>query len=338
MSDTPIHDKKTIYQQIVELLPGLLVIVVIGLASSRLGQWIPRLGDVTIAILLGVLVGNLFPKVTRWNEGVLFGERRLLPLATALLGVELQLMTLVQSGFLTLFVILISVATSILLSVQLGSMMGYSRKFSLLIGAGNGICGSSAIAATSTVIHAEEKDIGISISVVNLLGTVGIFLLPAIVNLLSLTETQGGLLIGGSLQAVGQVVAAGFAVGTTAGAVATAVKMGRVLMLGPIVILLSSLMNQRQNREATKSPIQVPLFIVAFFALSILASLAILPPAGVDFLKSSGRLLLVIAMSGIGMRIQLQTLFRSGPGALLFGLIVWFTQITLISLLVIIWG
>jgi uncharacterized integral membrane protein (TIGR00698 family) len=324
-------------QQISQLLPGLIIIVIVGIASTYLAQIIPRIGDVTISILLGVIVGNLIPNLERFNPGILFSEKKLLTLAIALLGVELQLFTLLQSGVLSLVVIVVSVAVSLLVSVQVGKMMGFSRKFSVLMGAGNGICGSSAVAATSAVIHAEEKDIGIAISVVNLLGIIGIFLLPALTGLLAFPETSAGLVIGATLQAVGQVVAAGFAVGNTAGALATAVKMGRVLMLGPVVVMLHSLMIRRQGEKSPGVQIKVPLFIIGFFVLSVFASLNIAPDL-VPHIKNAGRFLLVVAMAGIGMRIQLQTLFRSGPGALLFGAIIWFTQIATITVLVLIFG
>ncbi len=209
--------------------------------------------------------------------------------------------------------------------MYLGKLLGYSSSFSLLMGAGNGICGSSAVAATSSAIGAEESDTGIAISVVNLLGTFGIFVLPAMVALLRLGEAEGGLLIGGTLQAVGQVVAAGFSINDTVGGVATVVKMGRVLMLGPVVILLTTLVSRRNGDNSGGSPIKVPLFIIGFFVLSLLASLNVLP--AVDLIKTSGKFLLVLAMAGIGMRIQLQTLYRSGPGALLFGLAVSSTQV-----------
>jgi uncharacterized integral membrane protein (TIGR00698 family) len=318
---------------------GLVVVLVVGGASWLLAGVIPRLGSVTIAILLGMLVGNLLPNMARYAPGVTVAEKRLLPAAIALLGVELQLMLLIGLGPLTLGVILASVAVALLTSVYVGRWMGYSLSFSLLMGAGNGICGSSAVAATSAAIKAEGKDIGISISVVNLLGTLGIFLMPPLVALLGFNEAQGGMLIGGSLQAVGQVVAAGFTVTDTVGSVATAVKMGRVLMLGPVVILLGTLMSRRQNSSGQKAaPIRVPLFILGFFALSVLTSLGWLPETVVVVVKTAGKMLLVVAMAGIGMRIQLQTLYRSGPMALLFGAIVSTVQVIVIIGLIVLLG
>jgi uncharacterized integral membrane protein (TIGR00698 family) len=322
-----------VLQSFREQRAGLIVAFIIGITSWVLAQSMPRVGEVTIAILLGIFVGNLISDMKPFNPGVLFAERNLLPLATALLGVELQLASLLELGATTIVVILVSVGVSLVVSVQLGKLWGYSRPFQLLMGAGNGICGSSAIAATSSVIHANEQDIGLSISVVNLLGTVGIFLLPSAAQLLSLNETQAGLLMGGTLPAVGQVIAAGFSIGDYAGGVATAVKMGRVLMLGPMVILIDNLMNRTKGSQQRGPIIQVPYFIVGFFALSIFSSLNLVPDL-IPIIKTIGKFLLVVAMAGIGMRIHLQTLYRAGPSALGFGALIWGSQIVVILLII----
>lgn len=319
---------ETLAQRTRTLWPGVLLAVAIGVVSTLLGDVLPRLGAVTLAILLGILIGNLLPSLARVEAGTRFAEKRVLPLAIVFLGVELQLVTLLQLGLPAVVVIAASVATSLGLSLYLGPMFGFSREFSVLMGAGNGICGSSAVAAVSSAINAREDDTGISISVVNLLGTLGIFALPALAQFIHFADVNSGLLVGGTLQAVGQVVAAGYSLGDGVGQVAVVVKMGRILLLGPIVILVYTLFTQQQ---ATASPsqtrVRVPLFIVGFFVLSILASTPLLPAPAIDTLKTAGKLLLVVAMAGVGLRIQLRTLFQHGPKALLFGGVVAAAQI-----------
>ncbi|MGJ3239045.1 MAG: YeiH family protein [Anaerolineae bacterium] len=317
-------------KQRVTLFLGIVIVSLIGLVSWWLEPLAPRLGGVTIAIVLGVVIGNLFFNNNTGAAGAIFAEKQLLPLAIVLLGVELQLATLVELGPVAALIIVLSIMTAIIVSVQIGQWLGFSRSFSVLMGAGNGICGSSAVAATSIAIEAEEADTGISISVVNLLGTVGIFLLPAVIRLLSLDNLQGGLLIGGTLQAFGHVVAAGFSVGDDVGNIATVVKMGRVLMLGPVVILLGAWMqSHRPVDEKSKARVRIPRFIFGFFLMSLLASSNLLPPEWINVFKTAGKILLVIAMAGIGMRIQLRTLFRSGLSAVLFGGLVTVVQITI---------
>jgi uncharacterized integral membrane protein (TIGR00698 family) len=208
----------------------------------------------------------------------------------------------------------------------------------LLIGAGNGICGSSAVAATTLVIDGNEIETGISISIVNLLGTIGIFLAPFLIQLFSMSDTAGGLLIGGSLQAFGQVVAAGFSVNDNVGQLATVVKMGRVLMLGPSVMLIGYwVQSQRRKLGQTKNTgVRIPRFIIGFFIVSIVTSLNILPANVPDTVSTAGKFLLVLAMAGVGMRIQLRSLFRFGVKSVIFGALVSAIQITMILFVVLI--
>lgn len=311
------------------LLTGLLTVLIVGIISWYLGGIIPTLGGVTLAILLGILVGNVLNNNQSVVNGAVFAEKKLLPVAIVFLGVELQLVTLAQLGLPAIIIILISMSTALLMSIYLGKLFGFSREFSILMGAGNAVCGSSAVAATSLAIDADEADIGISISIVNLLGTIGIFLIPAIIRILTFSDLQGGLLIGGTLQAVGQVVAAGFSVNDDVGNIATVVKMGRILMLGPVIVLIGIWIRSHAQTGKTKAKarIQIPRFILGFFAMSLLASLSVFSPDVLAFLKSAGKFLLIIAMAGIGMRIQLQSLFQSGIRSLMYGGMIWLIQI-----------
>ncbi len=320
-----------------QLWMGLIIVFGVGALSWWLARYLPSLGNVTLAILLGVLVGNLLVSTPATDRGGQFAEKQLLPVAIVLLGVELQLDSLIALGPLAAVIILISISTSVFVSLKLGEWMGFSRQFSLLIGAGNGICGSSAVAATSMSIKADEADTGISIGVVNLLGTLGIFIMPLLIRSLSLNDVGGGLLVGGSLQAFGQVLAAGFSVNNDVGQIATVVKMGRVLMLGPMVIWIGMWMqaqNVAQGGEA--SAVHIPRFILGFFLMSIFASLNLLPASVVSLITTAGKFLLVVAMAGIGMRIQLRTLFRSGLWALLFGAAVWLVQIMVLLVVIVV--
>ncbi len=317
-----------------QILPGLLLVVITGSLSWWLVQFMPRLGAVTIAILLGMVTGNLLPSLTRYAPGIQIAEKQLLPLSIALLGVELQLLTLIELGPVAALIIGVSIAVALLVSVQMSHWFGLPYKLSLLIGAGSGICGSSAVAATGLVIDASETETGMSISVVNLLGTLGIFIMPGLVGLLNFNEAQSGLLIGGTLQAVGQVVAAGFSVNNDVGSLAIIVKMGRVLMLGPMVILIQSLVKKQANHTDNAAPLRVPLFVIGFLVMSGLASFQWLPVAWIDTIKVSGKYLLVLAMAGIGLKIQFRSLYQAGVHALATGTLVSVAQILVLVLLI----
>lgn len=200
------------------------------------------------------------------------------------------------------------------------------------MGVGNGICGSSAIAASAPVIGNNEEEIGLSISVVNLLGTIGIFTLPLIANILNFSETNSGLIIGSTLQATGQVVAAGFLINEFVGKISTIVKMGRILTLGPVVIILNLIF--ANNDSSIKDKISLPPFILGFLIFSIISSLKIIPNNIIFILKNTSSFLLIIAMAGIGLRIKISSLINQGPKALTVGVLIAFTQVSTAAFLI----
>ncbi len=308
-------------------------IVAIGLFSWWLSPFFPLLGSVTIAILLGIIVGNIVPNSDNLQREAVFTEKQMLPMAIALLGVELHFATLFELGTLAILIIFGTIIGAIITSLSFGRLLGFSPKASLLMGAGNGICGSSAIAATAIVVEPEESDVGISIGVVNLLGTVGIFLMPVLIGSLQFSESQGGLLIGGTLQSVGQVVASGYAINEVTGSIALVAKMGRVLMLVPIILgigLFMASMSSSSDHVGTKKSINVPWFIVVFFVLSIFANLNVFSESLVEGIQFVSKFLLIVAMAGIGIRIQLRTIFQSGPKALFLGICIWICQLVIV--------
>lgn len=309
--------------------PGLLVVGLVSLLSQFLADTvIPNIGSVTLAILIGMLVSNLFAKGQVYTDGYQFAEKKLLPVAIVLLGTELQLQILISLGVETAVLIILLVFSTMLSSLFVGRMMGFSQPFSVLMGAGNAICGSSAIAAISPLVDSKEEEVGLSISTVNLLGTIGIFFLPIMVQLLRLDAVSGGAVIGGSLQAIGQVVAAGYSVNDATGNIALLVKMGRVLMLGPVAMLVM----WRKTAVAAakgKPAVPVPRFIIGFLLVSVLASWQIIPEPLVDWLKQAGKWLLLLAMAGIGLRIRLESMLKQGPKTIVFGGILATLQLVL---------
>jgi uncharacterized integral membrane protein (TIGR00698 family) len=159
-------------------------------------------------------------------------------------------------------------------------------------------------------IRASEQEAGPAVAAVNLMGTLGIFALPLVAVSLGFNDARSGALIGGTLQAVNQVVAAGYSLGPTVGQLAVLIKMGRVLMLGPIVILLGLICRQQPG---ARSGWPVPGFIVGFFGMALLGSLPWFPAGLTAALAKVSGYLLAIAMAASGLKIDLPSLVRQGP-------------------------
>ncbi len=302
-------------------ISSLLICAVIAVVAELLSKFIPYLGGVTLAIITGIAARNIFKIPEKHNSGFNFAEKRILPLAIALLGVQLDLHLLANLGFRVFAGICVTIAATLVASFMLGRLFGFNRDFSMLLGCGNAICGSSAIGAAAPVLNVDEDEVGLSVGIVNLLGTIGLATVPLLAFALHLDHIRGGFLAGGTLQSVGQAVAAGFSISDDTGQLATVVKMGRVLMLGPVILLLLTVKRFGANTSGErKSGFKIPLFIVGFGVLAGVAGGGFIIPAlriGILFLA---KYLLLTAMAAIGIKIHLKTLFAKGPRVFFFGL------------------
>jgi len=298
----------------------------------------------TTAILLGMVIGNSFykkfhKKDSPYKDGVKFAEKDLLMFAIALMGINLNFTILASLGFKVLFLIIIAMAFTISMGIVLGRFFGLNKKLSLMLGIGNGVCGSSAIAATSGVVKVSNDDMAISIVLVNLMGTIGIFVAPFLASLFGFNDMQGGILAGNTLQAVGQAVAAGFNISDEAGYYATVVKMGRVLMIAPIVFILiylakkESQKNQENVTEKTKVPF--PKFILWFLFFSALASFKVLPHEIEIFIATTSHYVALIAMSAIGLMIHFGTIVKTGGTAFKVSLLLFAMQLAFSSIFIV---
>jgi uncharacterized integral membrane protein (TIGR00698 family) len=314
-----------------------LLCALIGVLAVFFADSVP-LGAVTLAIILGIAVGNITSVGSSLGKGIDFTERRFLPFAIALMGVNLNFLILTELGVKSILIIVAAMGVAIFSSIALGRIFNFDSKFALLLGIGNGVCGSSAIVATEQIIGAKKEDVGLSIAIVNFLGTIGIALLPLISSvLLELNSINSGLLIGNTLQAIGQVVAAGFSIDEIAGQTATIVKMGRILMLTPLIFTLIFIFSRKKVAPAegkkTKK-IGIPLFIVGFTLLSLVPTFGLLSESSIQLISDIGRYALIIAMAAIGLKISFASILKDGKKALLLGSLIFIVQIVFSSSMV----
>jgi uncharacterized integral membrane protein (TIGR00698 family) len=302
-------------------IASLSLCAVIAIVAALSAKYIPYLGGVTLAIIIGIILRNSVKIPDKYGSGFNYAEKSILPLAIALLGVQLDLNLLIGLGFQTFLGICLIMASTLFVSFLLGRVFKFGRDFSLLLGCGNAVCGSSAIGAAASVLHVDEDEVGLSIGVVNLLGTIGLFVIPALVFAIGANNVQGGFLAGGSLQSVGQAVAAGFSINDDTGQLATLVKMGRVLMLGPVILSLLLIKRfEKSDTARSRKGFKVPLFIVGFGLLAGFSALGLIHPVTKALILFVAKFLLITAMAAIGLKIHLKTLFSRGPRVFCFGL------------------
>ena len=307
--------------------PGLFVVVFISFIAQLLSPYI-LIGTVAVAIIIGMLLGNIFNIKETFRPGIIFAEKQLLNIAIVLMGAQLNAGVLELITFKTILIIISTIIIAILSAKIIGKFFKLNQSLSVLIGVGNGICGSSAIASTSSVIGSKENETGLSIAIINILGAVGIFLLPSLIILFGVDSLyHQGVIIGGTIQAVGQVTAAGFIVGDEAGKIAVLIKMVRILMLGPFLLIFSILYSKNKGGNKSSSFIQVPPFILGFIALSAISTSGLLSQDIILQLSRFSKYLLILAMSAIGLNISFKYILDKGIKVIYVSIITFFIQI-----------
>lgn len=307
---------------------GLMLCVVIGALAILASTYI-ALDAAILAIIFGIAIGNMTTLNTMFKCGIKFSEQQVLSLSIALMGVNLNFLILEGLGMKTFLLVLAALIFTIFTSIILAKIFHLDKKTGLLLGIGNAVCGSSAIAATERIIGANEEEVGISIAVVNFMGTIGILLVPMLATVvLKFSDMNSGIFVGNLLQSVGQVVAAGFSINDSSGHIAIIIKMTRILLLIPLVLVLLFIFSNKanpSNTEAAKP--KVPLFIIGFIMFSLLPSFHLLTPDHIKVISETSYYLLIVAMSAIGLKIRFQSILRNGRSALTIGGLTFVIQI-----------
>jgi uncharacterized integral membrane protein (TIGR00698 family) len=320
-------------RSISRLLPGLLLCLGVTLAAVALAHleeavfgraWLESL---VLAILLGTVVRTAWKPGPRWKPGIDFSAKMLLEIAVVLLGASLSAATVLAIGWELLVGIALVVAVAICISFGLCRLFGLPARMAVLVACGNSICGNSAIAAVAPVVGADGEDVASSIAFTAVLGVAVVLSLPLLVPVLGLSLEQYGVLAGLTVYAVPQVLAATAPVGALSVQVGTLVKLVRVLMLGPVVLVLSLL--APRLREAPTAPGEVvagdrpvlkrpplsrlvPWFIIGFLGLAALRSLGLVPEVLLGPAAMVATALTIISMAALGLGVDVRTVARSG--------------------------
>lgn len=306
-------------KKIINVLPGLITCIIIAFIGMVFGRFFPSLGSGLFAILIGILVGNLkFGSNPMLRPGIKFSESNLLYYSIILLGATLTFNSLFNIGLTGITFILIQMAGTIAFVIWLGKYLSFGEDFRLLMASGNAVCGSSAIASTAPAINAKTSDTAVSITIVNLLGTVMMILLPVITNTIFHNNVlPSSALIGGTLQSVGQVVASGSIVGEAVKDQAEIFKISRIIFLALVVFVLKRIkMANQEVQEATKGKFNirsiVPWYVAGFLLLCLINSIVLFPTSITHPTKVFGNYLEITALAGIGMSVNIKDLTQHG--------------------------
>lgn len=301
--------------------PGLAIALVVAATATFLSEHYDA-PVMLYALLLGMAL-NFVTEAPRGKAGIDFAAKGLMRIGVALLGFRIGWDQVSALGWGPVVMVVTLVAATILLSTLAARAMGFNPLFGFLSGGATAICGASAAMALSAALppnDRKEQATLFTIIGVSALSTTAMILYPLITRALGLGDHAAGVFIGATIHDVAQVVGAGYAISPDAGDTATIVKLPRVAMLLP-VILVAGQISRRAAASGGERPPLLPLFVVAFVALVALNSLIALPSVITDAGNTLSRWCLVTAIAAIGMKTRLGDLVQVGwkPVALMIG-------------------
>ncbi len=298
--------------------PGVLLAVAVAAAAKGLqaGLGWPAM---LLALGLGMLLVRASAAGRLTQHGVEFTAKKVLRFGVALLGARITLEEIVSLGLTPILVTVAAVVGTILLGGWLAQRLGFARAFGTLTAGATAICGASAALALSSVLpkhKTHERDTIFAVIGVTTLSTAAMVAYPFLTAALGFDDRAAGLLIGGTIHDVAQVVGAGYAVSGEAGDVATFTKLLRVALLVPAVLAVAWVYRAELRAEGGKAQLPLPGFLFGFVALVALNSAGLIPePLRLALVELSGWCL-VAAVAALGMKTSVTALRQVGGRAI----------------------
>ena len=340
---------------VVSRLPGTGLAVLVAAVATELSHVVGLGSGPVLGIVLGLVVGTAVGPRDATGPGVRWASSLPLRAAVIVLGAELPLVAVANQGLHSLPGIVVTVTGCLAVARLLGRRLGISRTLRALIGVGTSICGASAIAAVTPVIDAEQTDVGYAVATIFLFNIAAVLVFPLLGHALGLGQHSFGVFAGTAVNDLSSVVATASLYGSHSLHTAVIVKLTRTLMIVPICVVLgrrfraTSTAGQAATRDQTQcrggdrpathshratQPVAlahriretaqlVPSFLVAFAVLGALRGAGVIPASWSGAISESATLLITLALSAVGLSINLSALRRAGLGPLMLGAALW---------------
>lgn len=317
---------------------GILLIALFACAAFYIGE-IQFLKDISFSpMIIGIILGMLYANSLRnnlpetWVPGIQFCSKKLLRLGIILYGFRLTLTDIFEVGVSAIVIDAIVVTVTILGGVWIGRMLKMDKETVLLTSVGSGICGAAAVLGAESTIRTQPYKTAVAVATVVIFGTISMFLYPILYNsgMLGLSPQEMGIYTGSTLHEVAHAVGAGNAMGEQVGGVSVIVKMIRVMLLVPVLLVLAVWAARRvktagvEGGEA-KGKIAIPWFAILFLVVICFNSLNLLPEVFVDAINYFDTFLLTMAMAALGAETSIEKFKKAGAKPFILALVldVW---------------
>lgn len=319
------------------MLHGVLLITLFSLAAFYIGDmgFVKSLSfsPMIVGIILGMLYANSLRNnlPDTWVPGILFCSKRILRIGIILYGFRLTFQDVTAVGLPAILIDAIIVTVTVCGGVLIGKLLKMDRSIALLTSVGSGICGAAAVLGAESAINTKPYKTAVAVSTVVIFGTLSMFLYPVLYRngVFDLSPELMGLFTGSTVHEVAHVVGAGNAMGQGVSNTAIIVKMIRVMMLVPALLVISWTvarnLTKRDAAEQTKGKITIPWFAILFLVVIGFNSFNLLPVALVEWINQFDTFLLTMAMTALGAETSFDKFKKAGAKPFLLAaiLFVW---------------
>jgi uncharacterized integral membrane protein (TIGR00698 family) len=303
-------------------ISGIIFVAIFAAAATMISdiEFVRKLGisPLVIGIVMGIFYANTLHNhiPSEWGTGITFSGKKILRFAIVFYGFRITFQQIMEVGMSGFMVSLIMLSTTFLIGTYLGiKVFKMDKDTSMLTASGASVCGAAAVLATEPVLKAEGHKTAVAVSMVVLFGTISMFLYPVLyasiiepaTGFLHMSPQEFGIYVGGTIHEVAQVVAVPASVVGAPVEMANSaviVKMTRVIMIAPMLIVLGIYLSMQAKKTGGVSDgvkLVIPWFAVYFIGMAGFNSLQIVPQNIVDIINEIDTFLLTMAMTALGM-------------------------------------
>lgn len=306
------------------MLHGVLLVTLFSCAAFYIGDmnWVKALSlsPMVVGIILGMLYANSLRNSLpeTWVPGITFCSKRVLRFGIILYGFKLSFQDIMAVGLPAIIIDAIIVTVTICLGILIGKLLKMDRSIALLTSCGSAVCGAAAIMGVDGAIHPKPYKTAVAVATVVIFGTLSMFLYPILYRAGSfqLSPDQMGIFAGSTIHEVAHVVGACNAMGTAVSNTAIIVKMIRVMMLVPVLLVIAFFVAKdaaRRNQTGEeKAKITIPWFAILFLMVIGFNSLGLLPEKIISFTNVFDTFLLTMAMTALGTETSIEKFKKAG--------------------------
>lgn len=312
----------------VKTLPGLGLIAAVVAVAFQIHNFQPAISPLALCVAFGILIANLGSWPAFANEGTTLASKRLMRIGVALLGAQVSVISLQAIGIKGVITVILVVSFTIFGILALSRLFKMTGELGLLIGVGFGVCGATAVAAIRPQTRATQEETSYAIALISLCGTLSIFVLPFLGHLMGLSDQTFGAWAGAAVHDVGQVIATASVWSDDAVKSAIVIKLARVCLLAPIVLILSLrhrryLKAQGESAQTSAKVPLIPFFVLGFIAVATVQNTLDIPIALHDYIVLASKVLLGAGLVALGSSVRWKAIRAIGPRPMLMGLIAW---------------